>query len=99
MVSQKSALLRLGNGQLQTADGQRVLCPYVDVSFLGAYRVSRDHHALDHLVGISLHDAPVHKRARIALVSITDNVTFFLGLSGHLGPFITGGESAASPSS
>ena len=99
MVSQKSALLRLDNCQLQTADGQRILCPYINIAFLSSHRISRDHHALDHLVRIPLHDAPVHKRTRIALISVTDNISFFLGLPCHLGPFITGGESAAASSS
>ena len=95
IVPEETAFLRLGDRQLQTADRQRILRAHVDIAFLRAYRVRRDHHALDHLVGIPLHDAPVHKCSRIALIAVADYVAFLLLLARYLGPFVPGREAAA----
>ena len=95
IVPEETAFLGLGDRQLQTADRQRVLRAHVDIAFLRAYRVSRDHHALDHLVGVALHDAPVHKCSRVALVAVADYVALLLLLPRHLGPLVPGREPAA----
>lgn len=49
-------------------------------------------------MGISLHDAAVHKGAGISLVTVADNVVDRLGLAAHLVPFSSCREAAAAAS-
>lgn len=49
-------------------------------------------------MGISLHDAAVHKGAGISLVTVADNVVDRLGLAAHLVPFSPCREAAAAAS-
>ena len=86
MVAQKSCFFRLCNSIFQTADCQRIFCTNVDITFIRAYSVSCQRHTFDHLVRVAFHDTSVHKCARIAFVTVTDNVTFLLFLSSNLGP-------------
>ena len=74
VVTQESGFLRLRNGQLQAFNGQRILCTDIDIALLRAYGIGRDQHALDHPVGIALHDAAVHKRAGVALIAVADHI-------------------------
>ena len=46
-VAQQAVLFRLLDGDLEPADGQRVLRPDVEVTLAGADRVAGDGHALD----------------------------------------------------
>ena len=73
-------------------DGQRIFGPDVDIALLRPYGQCGDHHALDHPMGIPLHDAPVHKGTGIALVTVADHIAGGLLLAGHVTPFPPGGE-------
>ena len=43
---------------------------------------SRDHHSFDHTMRIALHNAAVHKRARISLVAVAHHITLRLPSGG-----------------
>ena len=95
VVAQKAQLLGLSDGIAQALDGQRILGADVDIALARPAGARRDHHALDHAVGVTLHDASIHERARIALVAVADDVFLRLLLPLHLRPLAAGGESSA----
>ena len=74
MLAQKAQLLGLCDGGLQAADGQGILRADVDVALVGPGGHARDHHALQHAVGVALHDGAVHEGAGVALVAVADHV-------------------------
>jgi hypothetical protein len=59
-------------GDQQVLDGQRILGPDVDHALGGARGERADDHPLQDAVGIALQQAPVHVRARVALVRVAD---------------------------
>ena len=97
MLAQQAQFLGLGNGGFQTVDGQGILCPDVNIPLLGPDGQRGNHHALDHPVGITLHDASIHECAGIALVAVADHIAGGLLLTGHLAPFPPGGEACTAP--
>ena len=99
IFSQKPSFFRLLDGKPQPADSQRILGADIDISFLRAHRIGRNHHAFYHLMRIAFHDASIHKCARIPLIAIADHVPGLFLLPGYLAPLVSGLESAASPAS
>jgi len=97
MVTQQSGLLRLSNGQLQPLNGKGILGADIDVALPGIHSVGRDHHALDHPVGVAFHDAAIHKRAGVALVAVADHIAHRLLLGSHLAPLLPRREACAAP--
>ena len=87
------------NRGFQAADGQRILRTHINVAICSAAGNARDHHAFQHPVGITFHDAPVHECARIALITVADDKFHFGLLPLDLGPFTSGriSTTAASP--
>ncbi len=83
------------------ADDERVLAPAVDVAEAGADRVRRDRHPLEDPVRVALEDAPVHERARVALVGVADDVLRGAGGLGDGVPLeagrVAGAAAAAQP--
>ena len=81
------------NGLAKTLYGVGVFCADVYVSLGRAAGDTCDYHALEHLVGIALHDGAVHESAGVTLVAVADDV--FDGrvlVSGYLRPFLAGRE-------
>ncbi len=68
--AEKTAFLRLLQRDTKTLDSQRVFSADVDIALVGADDEAADDHGLNDAVGISLKDAPVHKRAGVALVGV-----------------------------
>ena len=97
VVAQKAPLFQLGNGVAQPGNGHGILSPDIDVAVLRPDGVARDHHALDELEGIALHNGAVHKGAGVALVAVADHIPLGFLLTGYLLPLPTGGEAAAAP--
>ena len=62
------------HGDLESADGQRILGPHVEVADGRADGVGADGHALEHGVRVALQHRAVHERARVALVAVADEV-------------------------
>ena len=69
---------------------KRILGPDIDIAVMGVDRLGGDDHAFEHRVGVRLHDAPVHERARVALVAVAQDVLDIAGdtraQSSHLRP-------------
>ena len=97
VFAQKAELLRLGDGGLQAADGQGILRPDVDVALVGPGGHARDHHALQHAVGVALHDGAVHEGTGVALVAVADHVLGVGILPADTLPLPAGRETAAAP--
>ena len=76
VIAQKTVLLRLGDGRFQPAHGQRILRPDINIPLVAAHGAAGDHHALQHAVGVTLHNGAVHERTGIALVAVADDVFF-----------------------
>ena len=73
VIAQKTVLLRLGDGRFQPAHGQRILRPDINIPLVAAHGAAGDHHALQHAVGVTLHNGAVHERTGIALVAVADD--------------------------
>jgi hypothetical protein len=73
VFAQQPALARLGKGDLEPLDGQRILGADVDISLRRADRERGNRHAFDHRVGVAFDDAAVHEGAGIALVGVADD--------------------------
>ena len=95
VLTEKADLLRLCNCAAKTLHRERILRADVDIAFAGAASESRDHHAFQHTVRVAFHDASVHKRAGIALVSVANDVLHWLRLATHLRPFASRRKPAA----
>ena len=95
IITQQTHFLGLGNGGLETADGQRILGTDVDVSVLSAGGAACDHHALEDAVGVTLHDGAVHKGAGVTLVTVADHVLHGSLLLPCAVPLAACGETAA----
>ena len=81
----------------QTLDGLWVLCPHIEVAFVGADGISTDHHAFQHRMRIALQGAPVHEGAGVSFVRIADDIFLVArSLPAEL-PLHAGEESAAAP--
>ena len=74
VFAQKAYLSCLSDGVVQSFNCERVFGSYIYVAFAGSRSIACDHHAFQHLVRVALHDASVHKCARVAFVSVTYNV-------------------------
>ena len=98
VVAQQSGRRSLVDGHLQTLHRQRILGADVDVALVRAGGCAGDHHALQHGMGIALHDGAVHESARVALVAVADDVLHrFLRVPAHAFPLTSGGKPAAAP--
>ena len=74
VVTQETALLGLGDGDVQPLDGHGVLGAHVDVPPGGADGVAGDGHALQHRVGVALQDRAIHEGPGVSLVGVADHV-------------------------
>ena len=85
------------DGKLEPLHCQRILGPYIDVPVMGVDRLGGNDHAFEHGVGVRLHDAPVHERARVTLVPVAQNVLDITGNTGAEFPFETCQKACAAP--
>ena len=97
VVPQQAQLLGLGNGGFQPGHGQGILGPDVDIALVAAGGQARDHHALQHGMGVALHNGAVHEGAGVALVAVADDVLLVGLLPAGAVPLAAGGEAAAAP--
>ena len=94
---QDAGLARRRSTALREAlDGEGILGPHVDEALGSAHRVGADGHALDEHVRIGLYLVAVHVGARIALVSVADDVfAVFRWRRAHEFPLAVGREARA----
>ena len=90
VIPQQAQLLGLGNGGFQPGHSQGILGPDVDIALVAAGGQARDHHALQHGMGVALHNGAVHEGAGVALVAVADDILDRRILA-------AGGEAAAAP--
>ena len=85
-------------GNFQAFDGQRIFGTNVNQPFGGADAVTADSHGFENAVRVAFKDGTVHKRARVAFISIAHHV-FLVGivLAGNF-PFNSRGKSGAAAS-
>ena len=95
IVTQNSLFFKNLNGNFKSGNRHGVLSTDIDVALIGANSISCNHHALDELEGIALHNGAVHKCAGVALVTVADNVALGFLLAGNLLPLASCGETAA----
>ncbi len=76
ILAEESALLCLLDREMEPFHGKRVLRPDVDIAVWRTDGIGADDHALDHRMGISFDDRPVHERARVSFVGIADKVLY-----------------------
>ena len=74
MLAQQAERFGLFDSDLQTADGQGIFGANIDVAIFGADGVTRDDHPFDDGMGVAFQHRPVHKRARVPFIRITDYV-------------------------
>ena len=97
VVAQQAVFLRLGDSGLQAADGQGIFGADIDIALITAHAQARDHHALQHAVGVALHNRAVHERAGVALIAVADHILLLCLLPPGAFPLAARGESAAAP--
>ena len=95
MLAQQAQLLGFFDGGLETRHGQRILGADIDIALVTPGGASGDHHALEHGVGVALHDGAVHECAGVALVAVADDVFLLCLLAARAVPLAPGGEAAA----
>ena len=61
-------------------------------TFVGTDGACGNHHAFQHGIGVAFHHRAVHKRARVALIGVTNHIFFLAGLNAGKFPFFTGGK-------
>ncbi len=83
---------------LEPFNGKGVLGPDIDVTSGGADGICPDDHTLDYRMRVALDNRSIHKRARIALVGITDYVPLISRGSRAEFPLEAGRESGAASS-
>ena len=98
VLSEQPLVVSLINRRLEAFHRERILCTDIDVSVVGVCCDCSDQHTLDDTVRFPLHHGAVHKCTRIALVTIADDIFFFLLLIKNLLPFASGRKSAATAS-
>ena len=87
IFAKQAVCFRLFDGGLQAGHRQRIFCAHIDIALVGTHCDTGNHHAFQHTVRITFHDAAIHKGAGIALVAITYDVFFIAVLSSYLRPF------------
>jgi len=95
VLPQETVLLSLGHGSLQTLDGKGILCPAINVPFVGSHGEGAKGHPLDDAVGIALQERTVHERTGVSLVSVADDVFLVSLRRSAEAPLEARGESAA----
>ena len=90
-------MLSLADRRLQVFDRQRIFGPHVDVAQRGSHRIAGDGHTLQHAVRIAFEHAAIHEGARVALITIADDIlAIAVGLGDHA-PFQAGGKAGPAP--
>ncbi|MPM45296.1 hypothetical protein SDC9_91982 [bioreactor metagenome] len=84
----------LVNGNLQTADRQRIFGTNVHIALVSANGIAGDHHPFNDAVAVAFHDGAVHKRAGIAFIRIANNKLLVAGILAGKFPFLAGRETS-----
>ncbi len=96
-ASQIAAIPGISDSMRQILDSQVVLVTHINKPFIRPNGIGADNHPLQHGMGVPLHDAAVHKRPRIALIPVADDISWrFIGSGAGL-PFETRRKTAAPP--
>ncbi len=93
VLAQQAAFHANINRLTHATHRQRILRADVQIPFMGTNRSRRDDHALDHAIWIRFEDHTVHERARVALVTVADDVLGLVVGIRHRPPLDTRGES------
>ncbi len=86
LLAQKALGVGVVDGLLHDLEQVAILAAQVDKAHLGADGQAGDDHTLDHRVGIVLEDQPVFAGARLALISVDQDVLRLGRLLGNEGP-------------
>ena len=95
VLAQEAVLLRLLDRDAETLHRDRILRADVEIAVVGADGVAGDDHALDDCQRIAFQDGAVHECARIALVTVADDVLLVARNILRELPLAAAGESAA----
>ncbi len=95
VLAQKALGIGVVDGFLHDLEQVAILAAQVDEAHFGADGQPGDDDALDHRVGIVLKDQAVFAGARLALISVDQDVFRFRGLLGDKGPLHPGREAGA----
>ena len=95
IVAQNSRRLRIADGLADVTDRDDIFVTDIQESLFGADGEGADSHALQHAVGVAVHDGTVHKCAGIALVAVAGHVLGKVVISCCGAPFDGGGEAGA----
>ena len=98
IIAQKARLRGLVDGHLQPLHRQGILGADVDIPLRAAGSRTGDHHALDHAVGVALHNALIHESAGVALVAVAHDVLHIGHIAPHALPLAPGREASAASS-
>ena len=94
VIAKEANGFHVGDGTLETFDGDRIFSANVEVTFVGAECVAGDHHTFDDLERVAFEDGTIHECARVAFVTVADDVFLVGFLVGGELPFSSGGEAA-----
>ena len=98
VVAEKSHFFGLTNRYAETIDCDRIFRADVEITVLCADRVTCNHHTFDDGKRIAFENGTIHKRARVAFVTVADDVFVAVGLSVCKLPFSARRETAAATS-
>ena len=98
VITDQTKFFCLCDRDTQTLYCQRILSTYIDVCVLCTCQIGSDQHTFQHLMRVTFHDASIHERTRVTLITITYYITVCLFLTCHLFPFLTCRETAAASS-
>ena len=98
IVAHQAELFRLGNSVAQPLHCQRILGTHIDIAFFRFRGDSRDDHTFDHLVRHAFHAGAVHKRSRVAFITVADDEFGSLFVCCNLRPLLSHRETCAAAS-
>ena len=90
--------MRLADRNLQTVYGNRILCTDIDITLMRTDCVSHDGHTFKDCMRIAFQNGTVHKCARVAFVSVADDILLITRLILFKLPFDTCRETCAAAS-
>ena len=95
VIPEQAHFAGLVQGILQPVHRKGIFGAHIHIALVGTDAVPGDDHGLNDAVRIAFQYAPVHERARVAFVGITQHVFFVTGRFAREFPFKTGQEPGA----
>ena len=98
ILAEQSVFARLVNSYLETLNRDRIFGTDIYIALCSADSVTGNSHSLDNGMRVALKHRTVHKRARVTLVGVADNVFLRSLIRRAERPFASCRESAAASS-